>query len=172
MVTGAGRGQGTRVRLQKLFPFGTASLRTQTYFRSSLLSTRFGEEKRRPEIRLCPQAREQQGSLKEYWTWDKSQQQRSRNITRYLIKSRNITLIRGRGGEGGLAARPFQIALSTFWTLSRVWSTILHFEHPLAFFRTLGNIWAIFHISSNICLLKHFKAKTVCRSQRESYSRS
>ena len=28
MVTGAGRGQGTRVRLQKLFPFGTASLRT------------------------------------------------------------------------------------------------------------------------------------------------
>ena len=31
MVTGAGRGQGTRVRLQKLLLFGTASLRTQTY---------------------------------------------------------------------------------------------------------------------------------------------
>ena len=87
------RGQGTRVRLQKLFPFGTASLRTQTYFRSSLLSTHFGEEKRRPEIRLCPQAREQQGSLEEYRTWDKSQQQKSRNISRYIIKSRNITLI-------------------------------------------------------------------------------
>ena len=74
MVTGTGRGQGTRVRLQKLFPFGPARLRTQTYFRSSLLSTHFGEEKRRPEIRLCPQAREQQGSLEGYRTWDKSQQ--------------------------------------------------------------------------------------------------
>ena len=61
--------------------------------RSSLLSTHFGEEKRRPEMRLCPQAREQQWSLKEYWTWDNSQQQKSRNITRYIIKSRNITLI-------------------------------------------------------------------------------
>ena len=38
--------------LQKLCLLGTASLRTQTYFRSSLLSTHFGEEKRRPEIRL------------------------------------------------------------------------------------------------------------------------
>ena len=93
MVTGAGRGQGTRVRLQKLFPFGTASLRTQTYFRSSLLSTHFSEEKRRPETRLRPQAREQQGSLEEYRAWDKSQQQKSRNITCYIIKSRNITLI-------------------------------------------------------------------------------
>ena len=80
-------------RLQKLFLFGTASLRAQTYFRSSLLSTHFGEEKPRPEIRLCPQAREQQGSLEEYRTWDKSQQQKSRNISRYIIKSRNITLI-------------------------------------------------------------------------------
>ena len=69
MVTGGGRGQGTRVRLQKLIPFGTASLRTQTYFRSSLLSTHVGhEETGRPEIRLCPQAREQQGSLEEYRT--------------------------------------------------------------------------------------------------------
>ena len=34
--------------LQKLCRLGTASLRTQTYF----LSTHFGEEKRRPEIRL------------------------------------------------------------------------------------------------------------------------
>ena len=94
MVTGAGRGQGTRVRLQKLIPFGTASLRTQTYFRTSLLSTHVGhEEKGRPEIRLCPQAREQQGSLEEYRTWDKLQQQKSCNITRYMIKSRNITLI-------------------------------------------------------------------------------
>ena len=81
MVTGAGRGQGTRVRLQKLFLFGTANLRTQTYFQSSLLSTHFGEENRRPEIRLCLQAREQQGSLEEYRTWDKSQQQKSRNIS-------------------------------------------------------------------------------------------
>ena len=93
MVTGAGRGQRTRVWLQKLCLLLTASLRTQTYFRSSLLSTHFGEEKRRPEIRLCPQAREQQGSLKEYRTWDKSTQQKSRNISRYIIKSRNITLI-------------------------------------------------------------------------------
>ena len=38
--------------LQMLSLFGTASLRTQTYFRSSLLPTHFGEEKRRPEIRL------------------------------------------------------------------------------------------------------------------------
>ena len=38
--------------LQKLCLLTTASLRTQTYFRSSLLSTHFGEEKRRPEIRL------------------------------------------------------------------------------------------------------------------------
>ena len=38
--------------LQKLCLLGTASLRTQTYFRPSLLSTHFGEEKRRPEIRL------------------------------------------------------------------------------------------------------------------------
>ena len=82
MVTGVGRGQGNRVRRQKLCLFGTASLRTQTYFRSSLLSTHFGEEKRRPEIRLCPQAREQQGFLEEYRTWDKSQQQKGRNITR------------------------------------------------------------------------------------------
>ena len=65
----------------------------QTYFRSSLLSTHFGEEKRRAEIRLCPLAREQQGSLEEYRTWDKSTQQKSRNISRYIIKSRNITLI-------------------------------------------------------------------------------
>ena len=93
MVTGAGRGQRTRVRLQKLFLFGTASLWIQTYFRSSLLSTHFGEVKRRPEIPLCPQAREKQGSLEEYRTWDKSQQQKSRNITRYIIKSRDITLI-------------------------------------------------------------------------------
>ena len=50
MVTGAGRGQGNRVRLQKLFLLGTASLRTQTYLRSSLLSTHFGEEKPRPGI--------------------------------------------------------------------------------------------------------------------------
>ena len=42
---------------------------------------------------VCPQARELQGSLEEYRTWDKSQQQKSRNITRYIIKSRNITLI-------------------------------------------------------------------------------
>ena len=35
----------------------------------------FGEEKRRPEIRLCTQGREQQGSLEQYRTWDKSQQQ-------------------------------------------------------------------------------------------------
>ena len=93
MVTGAGRGQGNRVRLQKLFLLGTASLRTQTYLRSSLLSTHFGEEKPRPEIRLCPQAREQQGSLEEYRTWDKSQQQKGRNVTRNIMKSRNITLI-------------------------------------------------------------------------------
>ena len=45
-------------------------------FRSSLLSTHFGEEKRRPEIRLWSQARKQQGSLEEYWTWDKSHQQK------------------------------------------------------------------------------------------------
>ena len=38
--------------LQMLSLLGTASLRTQTYFRSSLLSTHFGEEKRQPEIRL------------------------------------------------------------------------------------------------------------------------
>ena len=38
--------------LQMLCLLGTASLRTQTHFRSSLLSTHFGEEKRRPEIRL------------------------------------------------------------------------------------------------------------------------
>ena len=38
--------------LQMLCLLGTASLRTQTYFRPSLLSTHFGEEKRRPEIRL------------------------------------------------------------------------------------------------------------------------
>ena len=38
--------------LQMLCLLGTAKLRTQTYFRSSLLSTHFGEEKRRPEIRL------------------------------------------------------------------------------------------------------------------------
>ena len=90
MVTGAGRGQGTRVRLQKLFLFGTASLRTQTYFRSSLLSTHVGEEKRRPEVRLCPQGREQQGSLEEYRTSHNNK--RSRNITRNVIKRRNITL--------------------------------------------------------------------------------
>ena len=72
----------------------------------------------------------------------------------------------------GNLIRPFPIALSTFWPLFWLWSTILHFEHPWALFRTLGNIWAIFHISSNICLLKHFKTKTVCRSQRESCSRS
>ena len=47
----------------------------------------------------------------------------------------------------GLSGRPFPIALSTFWALSWVWSTILHFEHPLALFRTLGNIWAIFQVS-------------------------
>ena len=93
MVTGAGRGQETRVRLQKLCLFGTASLRTQTYFRSLLPSTHFGEEKRRQEIRLCPQAREQQGSLEEYRTWDKSKQQKIRNVTRNIMKSRNITLI-------------------------------------------------------------------------------
>ena len=93
MVTGARRGQRTRVWLQKLCLLLTASLRTQTYFRSSLLSTHFGEEKRRPEIRLCPQAREQQGSLEEYRTWDKSQQQKGRDITRNIMKSRNITLI-------------------------------------------------------------------------------
>ena len=68
MFTGAGRGQETRVQLQKLCLLGTSSMRTQTYFRSALLSTHFGEEKRRPEIRLCPQAREQQGSLEEYRT--------------------------------------------------------------------------------------------------------
>ena len=38
--------------LQMLSLLGTASLQTQTYFRSSLLSTHFGEEKRQPEIRL------------------------------------------------------------------------------------------------------------------------
>ena len=38
--------------LQTLCLLGTAGLRTQTYFRSSFLSTHFGEEKRRPEIRL------------------------------------------------------------------------------------------------------------------------
>ena len=38
--------------LQMLCLLGTAKLLTQTYFRSSLLSTHFGEEKRRPEIRL------------------------------------------------------------------------------------------------------------------------
>ena len=38
--------------LQMLCLLGTASLRTQTYFRSLLLSTHFGGEKRRPEIRL------------------------------------------------------------------------------------------------------------------------
>ena len=62
--------------LQMLCLLGTAKLRTQTYFRSSLLSTHFGEEKRRPEIRLWSQAREQQGSLEKYWTWDKSHQQK------------------------------------------------------------------------------------------------
>ena len=38
--------------LQMLCLLGTASLRTQTYFRPSLLSTHFGGEKRRPEICL------------------------------------------------------------------------------------------------------------------------
>ena len=38
--------------LRILCLLGTASLRTQTYFRSSLLSSHFGEEKRRPEIRV------------------------------------------------------------------------------------------------------------------------
>ena len=38
--------------LQMLCLLETAKLRTQTYFRSSLLSTHFGEEKRRHEIRL------------------------------------------------------------------------------------------------------------------------
>ena len=38
--------------LQVLCLLGTTSLRTQKYFRSSLLSTHFGEGKRRPEICL------------------------------------------------------------------------------------------------------------------------
>ena len=51
-----------------------------------------------------------------------------------------------KGTKAG--CRPFPIAVRTFWALFWVWSTTLHFEHPEALFRTLGNIWAIFHISS------------------------
>jgi hypothetical protein len=43
---------------------------------------------------------------------------------------------------------PLGLSLSTFWALFLVWSTILHVEQPGALLRTLGNIWAIFHISS------------------------
>jgi hypothetical protein len=49
--------------------------------------------------------------------------------------------------QHSILSRPFPIALSTFWALFLVWSTILHVEQHWALLHTLGNIWAIFHIS-------------------------
>ena len=103
-------------------------------------------------------------------------------------RSRNET--RAKKWKRGEAPSPL-FYLSHFsrglWLgLSRLrWAPFEHFlslEHyfacwaPLSIFshfgRHLSNISHFELISSNICLLKHFKAKTVCRSQRESCSRS